>query len=297
MRRPASLLMQTDAREAPGQHRPSAITSGSCECTREAEDAPRQANVRRFRQAGSEANKPPRWSAERRASPGAQTVKASLRGDARACVTGPLLNGCRCTRAPVGAPLPSFIAMRRRKCKRSEGSCLARTMMRAWVPRPPLARVMLLPTIRKRHDPLAPTLSSSRRFGRRARRRPRVRAILSGASGAHHRAGRGRRAERRQRAHGRAKAHRGLGPQRPDREHAGRQREHRHGRRRARRSRTAIRCCSPPAPSPRTRCSTARSPTTRSRILRRSRCWRRGRMCCRCIRRSRRKRCRSWSTW
>jgi hypothetical protein len=26
---------------------------------------------------------PPRWSAERRASPGAQTVKASLRGDAR----------------------------------------------------------------------------------------------------------------------------------------------------------------------------------------------------------------------
>jgi hypothetical protein len=39
---------------------------------------------------GLGANKPPRWSAERRASPGAQTVKASLRGDARACVTGPL---------------------------------------------------------------------------------------------------------------------------------------------------------------------------------------------------------------
>jgi hypothetical protein len=42
-------------------------------------------------QGGLGANKPPRWSAERRASPGAQTVKASLRGDARTYVTGPLL--------------------------------------------------------------------------------------------------------------------------------------------------------------------------------------------------------------
>src|SRR5688572_19261938 len=65
-------------------------------------------NAPRFRQGGSGANKPPRWSAERRASPGAQTVKASLRGDARAYVTGPLTYGCRCTRAPVGAPLPSL---------------------------------------------------------------------------------------------------------------------------------------------------------------------------------------------
>jgi hypothetical protein len=45
----------------------------------------------RFRPGGLDANKPPRWSAERRASPGAQTVKASLRGDARTYVTGPPL--------------------------------------------------------------------------------------------------------------------------------------------------------------------------------------------------------------
>jgi hypothetical protein len=58
---------------------------------------------------GLGANKPPRWSAERRASPGAQTVKASLRGDARGLREWPAHdNGCRCTRAPVGAPLPSF---------------------------------------------------------------------------------------------------------------------------------------------------------------------------------------------
>ena len=43
------------------------------------------APLKGFAKAGSDANKPPRWSAERRASPGAQTVKASLRGDARAC--------------------------------------------------------------------------------------------------------------------------------------------------------------------------------------------------------------------
>jgi hypothetical protein len=36
-----------------------------------------------FAKAGSVANKSPRWSAERRASPGAQTVKANLRGDER----------------------------------------------------------------------------------------------------------------------------------------------------------------------------------------------------------------------
>jgi hypothetical protein len=70
--------------------------------------APLMCNAPRNGPGGLGANKPPRWSAERRASPGAQTVKASLRGDARTYVTGPLYNGCRCTRAPVGAPLPSF---------------------------------------------------------------------------------------------------------------------------------------------------------------------------------------------
>ena len=41
-------------------------------------------NVRRFRPGGLGAKKPPRWSAERRASPGARIAKADLRGDARA---------------------------------------------------------------------------------------------------------------------------------------------------------------------------------------------------------------------
>ena len=35
----------------------------------------------------------PRWSAERRASPGCAACESGLRGDARACVTGPL-KGC-----------------------------------------------------------------------------------------------------------------------------------------------------------------------------------------------------------
>ena len=37
--------------------------------------------------------------------------------------------GCRCTRAPVGAPLPSFVM--RGNMQTSEDKCLARTMMRA----------------------------------------------------------------------------------------------------------------------------------------------------------------------
>ena len=54
------------------------------------EDTAASGNVQRHHPGGLGANKPPRWSAERRASPGAQTVKASLRGDARTGVIGPL---------------------------------------------------------------------------------------------------------------------------------------------------------------------------------------------------------------
>src|SRR5262245_13621511 len=54
---------------------------------------PLMCTVRKLCPGGLVANKPPRGSAERRASPGAQTVKASLRGDARAYVTGPLTTG------------------------------------------------------------------------------------------------------------------------------------------------------------------------------------------------------------
>ena len=77
--------------------------------------------------AGPEANKPPRWSAERRASPGAQTVKASLRGDARTYVTGPpTIPGAD---APGRLSALRFPLREEGKMQTSEGSCLAKTMM------------------------------------------------------------------------------------------------------------------------------------------------------------------------
>jgi hypothetical protein len=112
MRRPACPCMHTDAREATGNP-PSAITSGTCERTNvtskgTAHGGKSRKNVRFEPKpmialknlsyapilhptlaVKEEATDPPRWSAERRASPGAQTVKASLRGEAWAYVTGP----------------------------------------------------------------------------------------------------------------------------------------------------------------------------------------------------------------
>jgi hypothetical protein len=129
MRRPASLVMQPVAREAPGQHRPSATTSGSCERTRRSHRTPpRQANVRRLRPGGLGANKPPRWSAERRASPGAQTVKASLRGDARTRVMGPLLK--RVPMHPSACRRSASLVDAREIGKARRTFCLARTMVR-----------------------------------------------------------------------------------------------------------------------------------------------------------------------
>src|SRR5688572_3382839 len=100
--------MQTDAREATSDTALPLLRAGPVNAAMPDQGAPLMCNAPRNGPGGLGANKPPRWSAERRASPGAQTVKASLRGDARAYVTGPLTNGCRCTRAPVGAPLPSL---------------------------------------------------------------------------------------------------------------------------------------------------------------------------------------------
>jgi hypothetical protein len=89
---------------------------------------------------GPSANKPPRWSAERRASPGAQTVKANLRGDVRASDlalraydTGPPKGCLASTRAPIGAPPPHFCEGEKIKARRR--APLARTMTLAW-PRP-----------------------------------------------------------------------------------------------------------------------------------------------------------------
>ena len=109
MRRPASLFMQTDAREAPERYRPSATTSGSCECTRRSQRTPpRQATSEGVALAGS-GPKNRRGGAPRGERPPAHGLRnATPCGDARACVIGPLTNGCRCTRAPVGAPLPLF---------------------------------------------------------------------------------------------------------------------------------------------------------------------------------------------
>ena len=67
---------------------------------------------------------PPRWSAERRAFPlerKARYAPAGLRHWPA--------EGCRCTRAPVGAPLPSSSG--EGKQQTSEDKCLARTTMLA----------------------------------------------------------------------------------------------------------------------------------------------------------------------
>jgi hypothetical protein len=63
----------------------------------------------RFGPGGLGANKPPRWSAERRASPGAQTVKASLRGDARTYVIGPLTTGADAPERLSALRFPHFV--------------------------------------------------------------------------------------------------------------------------------------------------------------------------------------------
>ena len=68
MRRPALL----PCKQHPGgvrQNRPSATTSGTCECTRRDRRAPLMCTAPRSCPGGSGAKKSPRWSAERRASP------------------------------------------------------------------------------------------------------------------------------------------------------------------------------------------------------------------------------------
>jgi hypothetical protein len=134
MRRPAGWLV-TSAREAPGntapRHYERDLRMQQCEI----EGHRSCATSRDFAKAGSDANKPPRWSAERRASPGAQTVKANLRGDARASDlalraydTGPLTGAAAPERLSALRPLTL--------CERENGKarrmfCLARTMTRA----------------------------------------------------------------------------------------------------------------------------------------------------------------------
>jgi len=69
---------------------------------------------------------PPRWSAERRAS---RVMGCKALRKAPAGVRHSPADGCRCTRAPVGAPLPHFVWGRTGKPRRA--SRLARTMMLA----------------------------------------------------------------------------------------------------------------------------------------------------------------------
>ena len=113
MRRPASLFMQTDAREAPGNTALPPLRAGRANAPMRDRRAPLMCNVPRFRPGGLGANKPPRWSAERRASPGARTAKAGLRGDARRALRacGPTSLARRRVPlhpAPVGAPPPHW---------------------------------------------------------------------------------------------------------------------------------------------------------------------------------------------
>ena len=79
------------------QNRPSAITSGTCECTNARPRAPLMCNARRFRQGGTGAHKPPRWSAERRAFP---LERKAPRKRLRAYVTRP----------PTGAAAPERLS-------------------------------------------------------------------------------------------------------------------------------------------------------------------------------------------
>ena len=106
MRRPASLCMHTDAREAFGQHRPPATTSGTCE---RSNARPKDtAHVHRPEVSPRRARGQKTAAVERRKAsvPRRAACVSGLRGDARAYVIGPLPNGCRRTRAPLGAPLP-----------------------------------------------------------------------------------------------------------------------------------------------------------------------------------------------
>jgi hypothetical protein len=112
MRRPASLCMHTDAREAPERHRPPATTGGTCEGHRSC------ATPQGMAKAGS-APKNRRGGAPRGERPPARRHGESLPARGRADLRyWSALNGCRCTRAPVGAPLPSFTRGRFGKARR-----------------------------------------------------------------------------------------------------------------------------------------------------------------------------------
>jgi len=94
------------------RHRPSATTSGTRECANARPRAPLMCNARRFRQGGSGANnrrggaprgERSRWNARR---PATARLRASSSRYAPAGLRHWPAEGCRCTRAPVGAPPP-----------------------------------------------------------------------------------------------------------------------------------------------------------------------------------------------
>ena len=129
MRRPARAARN----RAPGgarQNRPSATTSGTRECANARPRAPLMCNARRFRQGGSGANNrrggAPRG--ERRRCDARRPATARLRASSSRYAPAGLrhwpADGCRCTRAPVGAPLPSFV--QRETFKPRRRMCLAR---------------------------------------------------------------------------------------------------------------------------------------------------------------------------
>ena len=134
MRRPARAARN----RAPGgarQNRPSATTSGTRECANARPRAPLMCNARTVRQGGSGAKNrrggAPRG--ERRRCDARRPATARLRASSSRYAPAGLrhwpADGCRCTRAPVGAPLPFLAKGKNSKPRRT--FCLARMIMLA----------------------------------------------------------------------------------------------------------------------------------------------------------------------
>jgi len=94
----------TTPREAPRQDRPSATTSGTRECASARSKGTAHVQRPKVSPRRVRSQQSPRWSAERRTS---RVMGRRAPALAPAGVRHSPADGCRCTRAPVGAPLPS----------------------------------------------------------------------------------------------------------------------------------------------------------------------------------------------
>jgi hypothetical protein len=117
------LARNHDPREAPERHRPPATTSGTCECSNA---RPKDtAHVHRPEVSPRRARGQKTAAVERREAsvPRRADGVSYRRGDAADLREWSALNsGCRRTRAPVGAPLPSFLTGDLGKARRTIAS-------------------------------------------------------------------------------------------------------------------------------------------------------------------------------